>query len=440
MTVSKPITMLAICSAVLALGLAALFYDQHGIVPFSAPFQHDVWARLGAAELARPLWAKAAEIGFSGAAGAVTIFLLLRTRIHRAGLFVLGALATAFTVALMLARAQAIALNVLAPAIVLVSVFAAGAWVRFSQTLAFKRGLRFAFADSLPRAAIERIARDPALLSLEGETRGITYLACGLRGLGELAIPFRDNPKNFTKLLEDILTPLMSQTLQHGGVIDRLTTDGFTAYWNAPLDDAEHAAHACEAANGMMAAMTRLNEDLIARYRLGGPDLPPVEIGIGIASGPVIAGGFGRHGRLRYGVNGDAVRLASLLQTLSRNYGPAVIVAEETQRCAAQGFAFLEVDYVAEGDSDPPIRLYAMLDSRSARASPKIRALVAFHEHIFQCLRNQQWDKARALVEQCSRLSGACHTLYELYLTRIRYFESNPPGPGWDGAFRPVLK
>ena len=129
MTVSKPITMLAICSAVLALGLAALFHDQYGIVPFFAPFQRDVWARLGTAEIARPLWAKAAEIGFSGAAGAVTIYLLLRTRIPWAGLFVLGALATAFTAALMLARAQAIALNVLAPAIVLGSVFAAGAWV-----------------------------------------------------------------------------------------------------------------------------------------------------------------------------------------------------------------------------------------------------------------------------------------------------------------------
>ena len=141
----------------------------------------------------------------------------------------------------------------------------------------------------------------------------------------------------------------MDQILRHGGVIDRLTTDGFTAYWNAPLDDAEHAAHACEAANGMMAVLARVNEDLTARYRLGGPDLPPVEIGIGIATGPVIAGGFGGHGRLRYSVNGDAVRLAALLQALSRNYGPAVIVAEETQQRAAHGFAFLEVDYVAQG-------------------------------------------------------------------------------------------
>jgi adenylate cyclase len=440
MTVSKPIAVLAICSAVLVLGLAALFYDQNGIVPLFAQVQRDIWVRLGASDIARPLWAKPAEIGFLGTAGAATIFLLLRTRTQWAGLFVLGALVTAFYVALILARAQAVALDVLAPAILLGSIFAAGAGVRLYQIRVLKQELRFAFADSLPRAAIEKIARDPALLSLEGETRNITYLACGLRDLGELAVPFRDDPKNFTRLLEDILTPLMGEILHHGGVIDRLTTDGFTAYWNAPLDDAEHAAHACEAANGMMAVVTRANEDLTARYRRGGPDLPPVEIGIGIATGPVIAGGFGRHGRLRYGVNGDAVRLASLLQALSRNYGPAVIATEETQQRAAQGFAFLEVDYVAQGYSDPPIRLYAMLDSRNARASPKIRALVAFHEHIFQCLRNQHWDKARALVEQCSRLSGACQTLYELYLARIRHLESNPPGPGWDGAFRPALK
>jgi adenylate cyclase len=232
----------------------------------------------------------------------------------------------------------------------------------------------------------------------------------------------------------------MGQILHCGGVIDRLTTDGFTAYWNAPLDDAEHAMHACEAADGMLAILARMNEDLTARYRLGGPDLPPVEVGVGIATGPVIAGGFGGQRRLRYSVNGDAVRLAPLLQALSRNYGPAVIVAEETQQRTARQFAFLEVDYVAQGHSDPPVRLYAMLDSRSARASPKIRALTTFHEHIFQCLRKQQWDKAKALIEQCSRLSGACHTLYELYLARIRYFESNPPGPDWDGAFRPVLK
>jgi adenylate cyclase len=115
-------------------------------------------------------------------------------------------------------------------------------------------------------------------------------------------------------------------------------------------------------------------------------------------------------------------------------------VAEETQNQAQRGFAFLEVDYIAAGTADAPVRLYALLGSPVARASPKFRALIAFHEHIFASLHRQQWAKARALIAQCRKLSGASQTLYDLHLTRIGYFESNPPGPEWDGAFRPILK
>ena len=82
----------------------------------------------------------------------------------------------------------------------LLLVFVAGAAARVSQIHALKRDLRQAFANSLPRAAIDRIARDPSLLSLEGETRTITYLACGMRGLTELSSSFRGNPKGFTRL------------------------------------------------------------------------------------------------------------------------------------------------------------------------------------------------------------------------------------------------
>ena len=84
--------------------------------------------------------------------------------------------------------------------------------------------------------------------------------------------------------------------------------------------------------------------------------------------------------------------------------------------------------------------LFALLGNPVVRASPKFRALIAFHEHIFASLHQQQWAKARALIAQCRRLSGASQKLYDLHLTRIGYFESNPPGPEWDGAFRPILK
>ncbi len=71
---------------------------------------------------------------------------------------------------------------------------------------------------------------------------------------------------------------------------------------------------------------------------------------------------------------------------------------------------------------------------------PNSALWATFHDHIFQALRQQRWAEARDLIEQCRKLSGASQKLYDLHLRRIKYFETNPPGENWDGAFRPILK
>src|SRR6201999_1358430 len=88
-------------------------------------------------------------------------------------------------------------------------------------------GLRLAFSDSLPRATIEKIARRPQLLNIDGDTRTVTYLVCGVRGLSQLAATYKGDPAAFTNLMQRTLTPLIDQALAHGGTIDRLTADGF---------------------------------------------------------------------------------------------------------------------------------------------------------------------------------------------------------------------
>jgi adenylate cyclase len=85
------------------------------------------------------------------------------------------------------------------------------------------------------------------------------------------------------------------------------------------------------------------------------------------------------------------------------------------------------------------VKLYAMLGNPLVRASPKFRALATFHEHIFQSLRTQQWEKTRDLIEQCRKLSGASQKMYDLHLARVGWFEAHPPGPDWDGAFRQAV-
>jgi adenylate cyclase len=408
-------------------GLARLLVAAFGDIAPRHPAPHALMPlRLG-----EILWL----LGFGG--GAIA---LLRSGLLGPGLLVLGGTACGTWLAWLLFVRFGLLFDAATAGLCLLLLFAVMAGARALTFWLARLNLRLAFADSLPHASIERIVRHPELLRTDGEMRECSYLVCGLRGLAALGAGFRDDPAAFTRLTSRALSPLMDQVLAHGGTIDRLTADGFAAFWNAPLDDPSHANHACEAANGMAIQAARVNEALAGQARANGDPMPLIEIGVGVATGKVIAGAFGGMARMGYSVHGEAVSLAARIQALSREYGPAVIVSEATREAAERSFAFLEVDTVAASTGDPPVTLFALVGSPVLKASPKFRALTTFHDHIFQALRKQQWRQARALIEQCRRLSGASPRLYDLHLNRIVYYENSPPGENWDGAFRPILK
>ncbi len=390
--------------------------------------------------LRRPASAIEAELICLAIFGIAAIILFARFGVLWSGLFTIVSIAGALFVSWRLYSADRVLFDALGPAIALALTFATAAVVRAAGVRTARAKVRSAFAESLPPNVIEQIARRPELLKLDGVSRTVTYLHCGVREFSGLAESFKDDPAAFTRLMQRVLVPLMDVALARGGTLDRLTADGFSAFWNAPLDDPEHAIHACEAANAMMETIARSNEVITHERRNDGVAFAPVEIGIGISTSQAIAGGFSAHGRTAYSVTGDCAVEAERIQELSAQYGPAVIVADDTRKAAERGFAFLEVDYIAAGAHDEPVKLHAMLGSPVMRASPKFRALLTFHDHIFQSLRTQQWDKARELIEQCRKLSGASQKLYDLHLARIAYFQDNPPGETWDGAFRPILR
>ncbi|HEY0107061.1 MAG TPA: adenylate/guanylate cyclase domain-containing protein [Rhizomicrobium sp.] len=395
---------------------------------------------LADAPLRRPASAIQAELICLAIFGLAVIVIFVRFGLLWSGLFTGVSVAGALFVSWRLYATEHVLLDALGPGIGLILTFAMAAAVRAISVAVSRARVRSAFAESLPPAVIEQIARRPELLKLEGVSRTVTYLRCGVREFSGLAASFKDDPAAFTRLMRRVLVPLMDVALARGGTIDRLTADGFSAFWNAPLDDPEHAIHACEAANAMMEAIARSNEVITRERRNDGVAFAPVEIGIGLSTGQAIAGGFNAHGRTAYSVTGDCAVEAERIQELSAQYGPAVVVAEDTRKAAERGFAFLEVDYIAAGAHDTPMKLYAMLGSPVMRASPKFRALLTFHDHIFQSVRTQQWDKARELIEQCRKLSGASQKLYDLHLARVAYYQDNAPGESWDGVFRPILK
>lgn len=415
----------------------ALVRTPFGSLSIAALTAEGIEGALSGDVLWRPSWLWIAEALLLVLLGGAMIALLGRG-LGWAALLSAGGVLAMLLLSWYLFAAHGILADAATPSLFLLLAFAAGAAAWIHDIRLAYAGLRMAFADSLPRATIEKIARRPTLLKIEGERRTVTYLVCGVRGQKQLAAAFHDNPHGFTMVMQKALTPLIDQALAHGGTIDRLTADGFAAFWNAPLDDKDHALHACEAANGMAIMSSRVTE-LLAQDMREMDNPPLVEIGVGIATSEVMVGAFGGYGRLGYSVNGDAVTLAQRIQALSPLYGPALVVADNAKRSAERGFAFLEIDTIADGNNQP-VTLWAIMGNPVVRATPKFRALSVFHDHIFQAIRKQHWQLARDLIGQCRRLSGASQKLYDLQLSRIAWYEAHPPGPDWDGAFRQPIE
>jgi adenylate cyclase len=266
----------------------------------------------------------------------------------------------------------------------------------------------------------------------------LTSLSCSLRHAPALGRIFDGDVAGFMRLVESVMAPLVDDAIAQGAWVSRFDGISFAAQW--PAAGGAHADQACDAAGRVIAEMARANEQLALQWPRGDHPCPTLEIGIGLASGKTLAGTMRAGGRAESCLVPQDGVTAERLGFLTERYGSAAIASETTVAAVERAHAFLEVDFVALDPGAAPVRLYALLGNALVRASPKFRAVAIFHQHIFQCIRSQQWEKARSLIEQCRKISGANPKLYNLHLDRIAWYEADPPPPDWDGAFRPPLR
>jgi adenylate cyclase len=174
-----------------------------------------------------------------------------------------------------------------------------------------------------PEVAHELLARG---LSLGGELREVTVLFADLRD--STALGERLAPTALLELLNAFLSRMAAAIERERGIVDKYVGDEIMAVFGAPLDLADHAERAVAAAVGMQQALAELNAERAPA--------PPLRMGIGIASGTVIAGNVGSSERLNYTVLGDVVNLAARLQGLTKEHEVGVLM-NETTNLAAQG-------------------------------------------------------------------------------------------------------
>jgi adenylate cyclase len=296
------------------------------------------------------------------------------------------------------------------------------------------RRVRSAFRQYMAPAMVELLAAHPERLRLGGETRTMTMLFCDVRGFTAISEQFKANPAGLTQLINRFLTPMTDIIMARRGTIDKYMGDCIMAFWNAPLDDAEHADHACDSALAMIEALRGLNAELADEAARERREHRPLEIGIGLNTGECVVGNMGSEQRFDYSVLGDAVNLASRLEGQSKTYGVGIVIGEAT-RAAAASWAALELDLIVVKGKREAVRIYGLLGPAEMADTAEFGALAERHEAMLTAYRRQDWDEASAALSECRRPGASLARLYDLYEERIAYCRANPPGDDWDGVF-----
>ncbi len=391
---------------------------------------------LSGAFLARPDWADGAELLSVAVLGLLVLALFQIPRLPFTVSVALGLAAVAGVVG---ASWHAFAawrwlFDPVYPAVTGIAVYVAASLPRFLQVEGEKRRVRAAFAHYMAPAMVERLAADPKRLRLGGEQRDLTILFCDIRGFTSLAE--RMTADEVTQLLNRFLTPMTDAILETGGTIDKYMGDAIMAFWNAPLDDPDHAANACRAVQAMRHRLADLNRDLVAEFPALGDG--GIRIGIGLNSGPCSVGNMGSERRFDYSALGDNVNLASRLEGQCKTYGVDVVLSEHTLSAAGEQPA-LELDLIQVKGRRHPVRIHTLVDGAEAA---EVAALRAAHAAMLRAYRTQEWDAVLEAVAACRRLPAAAglQALYDVYAERVAALRTDPPGAGWDGVFEAQTK
>ncbi len=231
------------------------------------------------------------------------------------------------------------------------------------QGLAERERLREAFGTYLDREVADYILSEG--FSEEGVELEVSVLFCDVRDFTSFAA--KAEAKEVVARLNEMFEIVVPIISRRGGHVDKFVGDGLLAVFGAPEPYPDHADRAVRAACEMA---SRVNYD-------GGPELT---IGVGVNTGPVVAGSIGGAGRLNFSVIGDPVNVAARVEKATRDLGQDVLITEATKRKLT---AAVEVEPCGEhrlkGIADP-IALYAPRIGEPAHAPADEEPLPVPHD------------------------------------------------------------
>ena len=398
---------------------------------------------LSGQQLLRPNYALGAELSALAVIGLLLVALV--PLIGAAFTLVLGTILAAGMAASSwyLFTAQGLLIDVAYPLVSALAVFILLVFTNYLREESRRQQVRGAFSQYLSPTLVDQLANEPDRLVLGGEKREMTILFSDVRGFTTISEGLQDRPEELTRLMNRLLTPLTGTILANKGTIDKYMGDAIMAFWNAPLNDADHVRNACLAALAMHEALEALNRELAAESAAGLAHIDRLRIGVGINSGLCVVGNMGSEQRFDYSVLGDAVNLASRLEGQSPTYGADIVLGEATQASLDGHGVCAELDLIRVKGKREPQRIFALLGTAALADNAEARTAVAAIDDMLAAYRARDWARAGAALDtlgnyRLERLDLS--VLAALYRQRIEAFTAAPPAADWDGVYTATTK
>jgi adenylate cyclase len=364
----------------------------------------------------RPAWADGAELIVLAVSSVILLFL---SRWMRVG--IITTLVVLFSVVpishlLYSQYAWLVDASYLLAGIVLVVLHAYG--VKFVSEFLQKQQIKKQFGTYLSPDLVAQLQRQPELLTLGGEERELSIMFTDVRGFTTISEHYGADVQGLTKIMNRYMTAMTKRILENKGTLDKYIGDAQMAFWNAPLDNPQHARDAVRTALEMMESLDEFNREIEAE------GVPAFGMGLGINSASVVVGNMGSDQRFDYTCLGDGVNLASRLEGQSKPYGVKIVLGSRTAELVKDTYPVAELDCIAVKGKTQGVKIYTLAETKLG------------HQEFLRHYYSGNWKKALQMLDYCKAQSPELSGYYNSMSLRL----SEGAPKDWSGVYRATSK
>jgi adenylate cyclase len=366
--------------------------------------------------ISRPDWALPAEILFMVVSVLLSIFL---TRYKHGYVFAIALGFITYWTGFQLFIRSAYLLDAVFPILTIFVCSFHGYIVKFLVELRQKLQIKKQFGTYLSPALVEKLQRNPELLQLGGESRELSIMFTDVRGFTTISEHYGKDVQGLTKIMNRYMTAMTAKIIENNGTLDKYIGDAQMAFWNAPLDDKDHALNAVKTGLSMLGDLDAFNEEIAKE------GVPAFGMGLGINTDTVVVGNMGSSQRFDYTCLGDGVNLASRLEGQSKPYGVKIVLGQRTAELVKDHYPVVEMDCIAVKGKTQGVKVFTIG-----------KTIGYLHDDYLQSYYRGDWNRA---TKVCKELISKDTELTKYYESMLERLEEGLP-PNWDGTYRATSK